>query len=156
MVSTSGRGAWGGRLLLFAALLLGIVTMHTLGHPAGQHGEHGTASPSSVGTTIPISTKVTMTAPDAPHTTPIDTPHHPAASPTSASTPPSPLPGMDPMSVCLAVLAAWGVVLFGAGLLAGGPSAWTVPPRSSGPASALRPRPPPRKAVLASLSVLRI
>lgn len=35
-------GAWPGRLLLLAALLLGIVTMHTLGHPTG-HGpvEHG-------------------------------------------------------------------------------------------------------------------
>ncbi|UQI43951.1 hypothetical protein M1P56_06100 [Streptomyces sp. HU2014] len=31
--------AWCGRLLLFTALLLGIVTMHTLGHPSsGGHG----------------------------------------------------------------------------------------------------------------------
>ncbi|MFE0047526.1 hypothetical protein ACFWYJ_30500, partial [Streptomyces albireticuli] len=30
--------AWCGRLLLFAALLLGIVTMHTLGHPTSDHG----------------------------------------------------------------------------------------------------------------------
>ncbi|EMF02280.1 RNA polymerase sigma factor [Streptomyces mobaraensis NBRC 13819 = DSM 40847] len=33
-------GAWPGRLLLLAALLLGIVTMHTLGHPTG-HGPVG-------------------------------------------------------------------------------------------------------------------
>ncbi|PAU45951.1 hypothetical protein CK936_26680, partial [Streptomyces albireticuli] len=30
--------AWCGRLLLFAALLMGIVTMHTLGHPTSGHG----------------------------------------------------------------------------------------------------------------------
>ncbi|MFG2842968.1 hypothetical protein ACGF12_07300 [Kitasatospora sp. NPDC048296] len=28
------------RLLLLAALLLGVVTMHTLGHPTGGHGGH--------------------------------------------------------------------------------------------------------------------
>ncbi|NEE56735.1 hypothetical protein G3M55_70785, partial [Streptomyces sp. SID8455] len=33
-----------GRLLLLAALLLGVLTMHTLGHPAGDHGSaHGAA-----------------------------------------------------------------------------------------------------------------
>ncbi|MBB5118673.1 hypothetical protein [Streptomyces eurocidicus] len=45
--------AWCGRLLLFAALLLGIVTMHTLGHPAsgagaeagGMHGAAAEAGP---------------------------------------------------------------------------------------------------------------
>ncbi|MEU2870418.1 hypothetical protein ABZ769_14610 [Streptomyces olivoreticuli] len=36
--------AWCGRLLLFAALLLGIVTMHTLGHPTGHGESRGTAS----------------------------------------------------------------------------------------------------------------
>ncbi|TJZ55477.1 hypothetical protein FCH28_08960 [Streptomyces piniterrae] len=36
--------AWCGRLLLFAALIAGIVTMHTFGHPAGGHGGHATLS----------------------------------------------------------------------------------------------------------------
>lgn len=44
---TSGDGrrrhatGWCGRLLLFTALLLGIVTMHTLGHPSSGHGSAG-------------------------------------------------------------------------------------------------------------------
>ncbi|TVL89939.1 hypothetical protein [Streptomyces sp. SAJ15] len=36
----SPTAAWGGRLVLLAALLFGIVTMHTLGHPTG-HGSGG-------------------------------------------------------------------------------------------------------------------
>ncbi len=34
----SRAAAWCGRLLLFAALIVGIVGMHTLGHPVGGHG----------------------------------------------------------------------------------------------------------------------
>lgn len=34
----SARGAWCGQLLLFTALLFGLFTMHTLGHPTGAHG----------------------------------------------------------------------------------------------------------------------
>ncbi|MFC7309756.1 hypothetical protein ACFQVC_36770 [Streptomyces monticola] len=37
MTFSRGARARCGRLLLFAALLFGIVTMHTLGHPAGEH-----------------------------------------------------------------------------------------------------------------------
>ncbi|WFB11988.1 hypothetical protein LRS74_24655 [Streptomyces sp. LX-29] len=45
----SPTAAWGGRLVLLAALLFGIVTMHTLGHPTGhgsggQDGSHATAA----------------------------------------------------------------------------------------------------------------
>ncbi|MGK5730682.1 hypothetical protein [Streptomyces sp. URMC 124] len=35
----TAAAAWCGRLLLLSALLLGIVTMHTLGHPTGHAGK---------------------------------------------------------------------------------------------------------------------
>ncbi|MFI0978552.1 hypothetical protein ACH4SP_16335 [Streptomyces sp. NPDC021093] len=174
MVSTSVRDAWGGRLLLFAALLFGIVTMHTLGHPSGEHGGYEPGS-AGMGTGTSLSTGATLAAPNtatpdttAPHTTAPHTTHTaPGASPHTAagtaasdapslSSPQSPLHGMDPMSVCLAVLAAWGVVLLGARLLTSRPFAWAAPPGGAALLRALRPRPPPRKAVLARLSVLRI
>ncbi|MEU8891047.1 DUF6153 family protein [Streptomyces sp. NPDC048442] len=143
-MSTSVGGAWGGRLLLFAALLLGIVTMHTLGHPSGEHGGRDTGS---------VSISAPMTAPHALHTAPGTT----ASDPTPAlSSPQGPLHGMDPMSVCLAVLTAWGVALLGARLLTSRPFAWAAPPGGGVLLRALWPRPPPRKAVLARLSVLRI
>ncbi|MGW7417373.1 DUF6153 family protein [Streptomyces sp. NPDC054863] len=156
MASTSVRSAWGGRLLLFAALLFGIVTMHTLGHPSGEHGGPETGS---------VGTGTTMAAPDttAPrslHTMPGAPPHTApktvASGTPSFSSPQGPLHGMDPMSVCLAVLAAWGVVLLGARLLTSRSFAWAAPRGGGAPLRAPHPRPPPRKAVLARLSVLRI
>ncbi|MFI0741532.1 hypothetical protein ACH4PU_26155 [Streptomyces sp. NPDC021100] len=49
-------GAWCGRLLLLAALLLGIVTMHTLGHPMG-HGRAEAHTSSSGALTPSIGTR---------------------------------------------------------------------------------------------------
>ncbi|MGX1630826.1 hypothetical protein ACWIGL_22965 [Streptomyces albidoflavus] len=152
-----------GRLLLLAALLLGVLTMHTLGHPTGDHGgahsgAHGAAhGPGTV-----------AAAPAAPAGSGAAEHHSPAAGIAAGAaagavtgTPDSsdPLPGTDPLSVCLAVLAALtlGLLLRAGGLLGGG----------AAPGSAARvllscrpgaqwPIAPPTRLALARLSVLRI
>ncbi|MFC9173309.1 hypothetical protein [Streptomyces sp. NPDC057107] len=142
--SRSGGGGTGGsvmygQLLLLAALLLGIVTMHTVGHPAAEH------APSAA---VPVSVSVSDAAdmPVAPSDAAHSSPDH------------SPMSGMDPLSVCLAVLGAWGLALVGAWLLLGpradGRSLGT--PVGAGLLRVLRPNPPPPISVLASVSVLRI
>ncbi|MEV4878184.1 hypothetical protein [Streptomyces cyaneofuscatus] len=140
MASTVGGprsgGVMYGQLLLLAALLFGIVTMHTVGHPA----EHA-PSPS-----VTVATAGAATLPVAAS----DTGHPPHGD--------SPMSGMDPLSVCLAVLGAWGLALIGAWLLLGlradGRALGT--PVGAGLLRVLRPNPPPRISVLASVSVLRI
>ncbi|MFF3993055.1 hypothetical protein ACFYX8_07005 [Streptomyces cyaneofuscatus] len=123
------------QLLLLAALLFGIVTMHTVGHPAAEH------APSA---SVPMSVSDAVATPvsDAAHSSP----EH------------SPMSGMDPLSVCLAVLGAWGLALIGAWLLLGlradGRALGT--PVGAGLLRVLRPNPPPPISVLASVSVLRI
>lgn len=136
--------AWCGRLLLFAALLLGIVTMHTLGHPR----DHGTAA----GTHAMASGGHAM-APGGHASVPAaSTPHGGGHG------------GMDPLSVCLAVLDTGSATTFLLSLASAvflrffrdrpgtGPVAtrawfsralWPVPP-------------PPRQKALARLSVLRV
>ncbi|WP_432148277.1 hypothetical protein [Streptomyces sp. bgisy029] len=125
---SGGRGVLCGQLLLLAALLFGIVTMHTVGHPA----EHA-SSPSASAAPLAMA--------DTPHHSPDDTP----------------MSGMDPLSVCLAVLGVWGLALVGAwllGLRVDGRSPGT--PVGAGLLRVLRANPPPRISVLASVSVLRI
>ncbi|MFF2718823.1 hypothetical protein [Streptomyces sp. NPDC058011] len=124
-----------GQLLLLAALLFGIVTMHTVGHPA----EHA-SSPS---------------APTAPVA--VTDPAYDAVNPSHHSPDHTPMSGMDPLSVCLAVLGVWGLALVGARLLGprvDGQSLGT--PVGAGLLRVLRANPPPRISVLASVSVLRI
>ncbi len=141
-----------GQLMLFAALLFGIVTMHTVGHPA----EHGGSSVSAPAMTEHVAQAAgpdqapgPVAAPgvaDAQQSPPHDSPGSGA-----------PMSGMDPLSVCLAVLGVWGLALVGS---------WLLGPRADGrplgtPVGAellrvLRPIPPPRISVLASVSVLRI
>ncbi|MEC4017231.1 hypothetical protein [Streptomyces sp. H27-D2] len=53
MYGQRAAGAWCGRLLLFAALLLGIVTMHTLGHPGEHSGAGGGARAGMSGSAYP-------------------------------------------------------------------------------------------------------
>lgn len=140
-----------GQLMLFAALLFGIVTMHTVGHPA----EHGGSSVSA-----PAMTEHAAQAPGpdrAPGLVPApgvaDAQQPPHDSPGSGA----PMSGMDPLSVCLAVLGVWGLALVGSWLLGlrtdGRPLGTRV---GAGPLRVLRPIPPPRISVLASVSVLRI
>nr|WSW69577.1 DUF6153 family protein [Streptomyces sp. NBC_00995] len=132
------RRATCGRLLLFAALLFGIFTMHTVGHPA----EHSGAGPAMPAAAHAAAASVT-----------------PGPSVAVRHGAPAPMPGMDPMSVCVAVLGAWGLALL---------ILWRMVRRYAGPPpnpcrgrSPGEPRPPPppprpRKAVLTGLSVLRI
>lgn len=142
---TRRRSVTYGQLMLFAALLFGIVTMHTVGHPA----EHGGSSPSS-----PASSEHVAQAPGlipAPGVADAQPPPH--DSPGSGA----PMSGMDPLSVCLAVLGVWGAALVGSWLL--GPRADGRPlgtPVGAGLLRVLRPIPPPRISVLANVSVLRI
>ncbi|MCI4040271.1 hypothetical protein [Streptomyces sp. TRM75563] len=164
----SGSGTF-GRLMLLATLLFGIVTMHTVGHPA----EHSEAS--SAATTTTAAERMAPAAPVADpahpsaHDSPVADPAHPSAHdspvadpahPSSAYDSPgsdAPMSGMDPLSVCLAVLGVWGLALVGAWLL--GLRADRRPlgtPVGAGLPRVLRPNPPPPISVLAGGSVLRI
>ncbi|MEU1219871.1 DUF6153 family protein [Streptomyces microflavus] len=144
MASTAGgvRSGSGsvifGQLLLLAALLFGIVTMHTVGHPA----EHAPSSSAHVATADAM--PVAEAASDRAH-------------PSHGSPDDTPMSGMDPLSVCLAVLGAWGLVLLGvwlSGLRADGRPLGTAV--GAGLLRVLRPNPPPPISVLDSVSVLRI
>lgn len=143
-----------GQLMLFAALLFGIVTMHTVGHPA----EHGGSSSSTPAMTEHLTQAQAPGRDQAPGLVPVpgvadaqQSPPH--DSPGSGA----PMSGMDPLSVCLAVLGVWGLALVGSwlfGLRADGRPLGT--PVGAGLLRVLRPIPPPRISVLASVSVLRI
>ncbi|MFE4977653.1 DUF6153 family protein [Kitasatospora sp. NPDC056651] len=133
------------RLLLLAALLLGIVTMHTLGHPGGGHeaaGAHASAM-RQVGALH--------------HVAHAGTREHAASGASAASAVDPAAPGgMDPMTVCLAVLAGWTLVLLLAGplLRRSGDAAADVRARLL---RAVRALPPPGggRILLTRLSVLR-
>ncbi|PKV85443.1 hypothetical protein [Streptomyces sp. TLI_146] len=129
---TARRTTAYGQLLLCAALLFGIFTMHTVGHPA----EHTAAAPGE-------HTAMAMAAPAA---------HHQAA----AAPRHEPMRGMDPGSVCLAVLGVWGLTLLAVRLLSARgrtPGAIVVRGRTLRP---LWPNPPPPYGSrVAALSVLR-
>ncbi|MFD5185816.1 hypothetical protein ACFWMQ_25065 [Streptomyces sp. NPDC058372] len=178
-----------GRLLLLAALLLGVLTMHSLGHPTGDHsGTHtagpltaaAAAGPAPGGGAAPLAQPAARTVqavqagttpPQAEAGHPVPGAHEPrpaaaldahspaAGAGTGAADEPAPLPGTDPLSVCLAVLAALtlGLLLRAGGLL----------PRGTALGAALRvlltgrrgpqwPIAPPTRLSLARLSVLRI
>ncbi|MFE6718279.1 DUF6153 family protein [Streptomyces albidoflavus] len=148
---TSTVAGRAGRLLLLAALLLGVLTMHTLGHPAGEHGSaHGAAHGAG---TVAAAPAAPMGSGAAEHHSP--TTGAPTGTPDSSD----PLPGTDPLSVCLAVLAALtlGLLLRAGGLLWRGAalgSAARVP--LTGRRGAQWPIAPPTRLTLARLSVLRI
>ncbi|TLQ42360.1 hypothetical protein [Streptomyces marianii] len=138
MSGQRGTTAWCGRVLLFAALLLGIVTMHTLDHPVEHSSAHMPGSRVMTAASMPADTM----EPTATHTPRADVP--------------APLGGMDPMPVCLAVLTVWTIAL-----LAGASSCRPADLTASALARlwhALWPIPPPdgRRTLLAQLSVLRI
>lgn len=149
------RSAGYGQLLLFAALLFGIFTMHTVGHPV-EHSGQGAAETAASHSMAAAATGVdAMAASHAEHaeraeaTHLDDDPRHDR---------PAPMRGMDPMAVCLAVLSVWGLTLLTALVVARRPVDGV--PGTGGALSSWRPRPPPpprpRKAVLTGLSVLRI
>ncbi|MGP3975015.1 hypothetical protein ACTWQF_13600 [Streptomyces sp. 8N114] len=129
------RTVWCGRVLLLAALLLGIVTMHSLGHlvPERPVMEHVSAAPVSDHALGHHVTEGHAPAHDDGHGT-----------------------WMDPRSVCLAVLGVWtAAALLGAAVLVvRGAGSWA--PYRAPVLRVLWPLPPPRTALrLAQLSVLR-
>ncbi|MGW4835034.1 hypothetical protein [Streptomyces globisporus] len=135
---TRSRSVTYGQLMLFAALLFGIVTMHTVGHPA----EHGGSAATSAASASSSASPAAMGEHSSPH-----------GSPGAGA----PMSGLDPLSVCLAVLGVWGLALVGSwllGLRADGRPLGT--PVGAGFLRVLRPNPPPPIPVLASVSVLRI
>ncbi len=180
-----------GQLMLFAALLFGIVTMHTVGHPAehggatavstaftseatasGTSASQASASPDASSPAASSSDASSSDASSSPawagHAPPAHAPA-PASAPGLADAPhPSshdvpgagadaPLSGMDPLSVCLAVLGVWTLALVGSrlfGLRADGRPLGT--PVGAGLLRVLRPHPPSPIPVLAGISVLRI
>ncbi|MEU6675643.1 hypothetical protein [Streptomyces sp. NPDC046925] len=175
MVATE-RSANGRQLLLLAALLFGIVTMHTLGHPTGHSASTATSHTASHSTSQSVSQTVSQsTSQTVSQSTSQSVSHaseqaagqhemsaaHPApdtAAPADASADSGAAGtgGMDPLSVCLAVLAALTLVLLlKAGLLRPGGFAVAVRPLAR-LLDGLRPNPPPPRILLSRLSVLRI
>ncbi|WP_374190516.1 hypothetical protein [Streptomyces sp. RB110-2] len=210
------RGVSCGQLVLFATLLFGIVTMHTVGHPAehgGRAASLSSAGPAADSSAGPAADSSAVTAEDfsaifVAHASPVTAEGfpsvtaggfsavivagfssatvmtdasaavvaHPSAtgaaaadtaspsSPGTAHTPghgsggDAPMSGMDPLSVCLAVLGAWGLALLATwlllGLRAGGRRLGA--PVGAGLLRAARPNPPPSISVLAAVSVLRM
>ncbi|MEV6755829.1 hypothetical protein [Streptomyces sp. NPDC051214] len=176
-MAVTRRPGNGRHLLLLAALLFGIVTMHTLGHPTAH------ASSPTTGHSTSAATDHSPNHPSQPPS------HHPSGPEQAAAqhgmsasdaAPPGRaevtgpvraatavgapagmagvdgVDGMDPLSVCLAVLAALTLVLLlKAGLLR--PGGFAVPARPLARLlDGLRPNPPPPRILLSHLSVLRI
>ncbi|WP_374411615.1 hypothetical protein [Streptomyces californicus] len=224
------RGVSCGQLVLFAALLFGIVTMHTVGHPAEHGGRAASLSPAGLATDSSAGTAADPSAGPAAdpsaviaedlsaifvaHSSPATmegfpsvtaqgfpsgtaesfsavtvegfasaavmtdasaaVAAHPSAADTATTAFPSspgtahtpghgsggdaPMSGMDPLSVCLAVLGAWGLALLATWLLLGlrADGRRLGAPVGAGLLRAARPNPPPSISVLAAVSVLRM
>ncbi|MET8710065.1 hypothetical protein [Streptomyces californicus] len=203
------RGVSCGQLVLFAALLFGIVTMHTVGHPA-EHGGRAASLSSAGPAADPSAGPAAVIAEDlsaifVAHSSPATmegfpsvtaesfsavivegfssaavmtdasaaVAAHPSAADTATTASPSspgtahtpghgsggdaPTSGMDPLSVCLAVLGAWGLALLATWLLLGLRAGRRLgAPVGAGLLRAARPNPPPSISVLAAVSVLRM
>ncbi|WP_157549962.1 DUF6153 family protein [Nonomuraea candida] len=123
------------RGLLLVLLALGVYGMHTLGHVTGGHGG----------------------SPSAAHSTGVaQEPAHALAAALQSFAPEPGTPGLDPTSVCLAILTSFVAVLLA--------TAWLRARRRPGAGGGAMPparhvaRPPPRPTSvrLASLSILRM
>ncbi|WP_369778927.1 hypothetical protein [Streptomyces sp. R33] len=183
---TDRRAARWPRLLLLAALLLGIVTMHTLGHPSPSHtmedaapavavasagrGADHTPGHASAGLTGTGARTATGTGTDAgtgtgtgtdvdtgtdPGTVSAPVPTHASHDRGSAVEAPPPGSGMDPMSVCLAVLGGLTLLILGAGP-AGLRDAAPLGGAARGPRRSGGPDPPSPHELLTRLAVLRV
>ncbi|MFE6842381.1 hypothetical protein [Streptomyces sp. NPDC057686] len=148
---TDRRAARWPRLLLLAALILGIVTMHTLGHPSRSHAMEDAVAAVAV-----------ASAGHASDHAPAHTPGHAATVPAHASHDrgpaaevPPPGSGMDPMSVCLAVLGGLTLLILGAGP-AGLRDAAPLGGAARGPGRPGGPDPPSPRELLTRLAVLRV
>ncbi|MGW7459241.1 hypothetical protein [Streptomyces sp. NPDC054797] len=156
MTRSGERAGPGARLLLLAALLLGIVTMHSLGHPADSHAVEDAPAGRSVAS--------------AGHTRGAERVHAQGQAQGHAQGPipvaGAPLPaavgistgtgtGMDPLSVCLAVLTGLVLLYLGAGPAGSRDTAplggaARIPGRSGGPG------PSSPRELLTRLAVLRV
>ncbi|WP_371615610.1 hypothetical protein [Streptomyces sp. NBC_00454] len=150
------------RLLLLAALLLGIVSMHTLGHPTQAHAMDDVPAvrfvpaaghaPSGSAPDHTTAAAHSATHATAPETAAAELPE--TASPVAAEAP-RPHTGMDPMSVCLAVLGALTLLVLGAGL-AGPRRAAPLGGAARAPGRSGGPDPPPPRELLTLLAVQRV
>lgn len=141
-METARRTTAYGQLLLCAVLLFGIFTMHTVGHPS----EHSAARTAS--TAAGEHASMAMDSAMAP---PATAGHHQSAAPRH-----EPMSGMDPGSVCLAVLGVWGLALLAVRLLsARGRTRGTAVVRGRIPRPLWPNPPPPYGSSVAALSVLR-
>ncbi|MFJ6719259.1 MULTISPECIES: DUF6153 family protein [unclassified Streptomyces] len=132
-------GAW-GHLLLIIMLALGVLVMHSVGHPDSPTA-HPSAQPSAHRADQRTAHAATAMAVAAPADGPRAAPHDPGMR-------------MDMASLCVAVLgAAILLVLLRAAL--GRAVRGPARPRS-GAVTAPAPRPPPLISDLALLSILRI
>ncbi|WP_369246143.1 DUF6153 family protein [Streptomyces sp. R41] len=136
-------------VLLFAALLLGIVTMHTLGHPSGHGSDRSSGYSSHEG-----SGHSSYAMAQAMSSTPGHAQEHTTGASMNADMPP--MNGMDPLSVCLAVLGGATLVLLLAAALGTPCASGATPPTRARLLQALWPNPPPQITLLSRLSVLRI
>ncbi|OUD00287.1 DUF6153 family protein [Streptomyces swartbergensis] len=145
----SGRlraGGAFGYLLLVAMLTLGVFAMHTMGHPEESHG-HGMAGAVASAEGARHDSMARNAEPEAAAE------HGTAAS--AAKSPVHELPGgMDPMSVCLAVLTVWLIGLFLHALVVRRQERLTALLARS--MASARPGTPPPRPLLSQLSVLRI
>ncbi|MFI6488330.1 hypothetical protein [Streptomyces sp. NPDC050564] len=142
-------------VLLFAALLLGIVTMHTLGHPSG----HGSARSSGYSSYSSDEGSGGHGHSSSAMSHPLSSPpgraqEHAAGASMTADMPP--MNGMDPLSVCLAVLGGATLLLLLAAALGTPWASGATQPARAGLLRALWPHPPPQRTLLSRLSVLRI
>ncbi|MEV6110595.1 hypothetical protein AB0M28_38735 [Streptomyces sp. NPDC051940] len=134
-----------GRFLFVAVLALGVVVMHSTGHPDDSSTRlggmaHAAAAHSSAMPAAAVS-PAAESGPHGPATEPGSGTHDPAA-------------GMDMAALCLAVLGPWA---FAALLRAAFARSGTRPAKRLAHAdAALRRGPPPRPPDLTRLSVLRI
>ncbi|GGU44593.1 hypothetical protein [Streptomyces coeruleorubidus] len=153
----SGRlraGGAFGYLLLVVMLTLGVFAMHTMGHPDDSSG-HGMsdAIPAVAGVHHDgMAQKAAASEPSAEHGATAE--HGTAASAAKSAPVHEPLGGMDPMSVCLAVLTGWLLGLFLHALVVRREERLTALLARS-MALTRRGTPPPRP-LLSQLSVLRI
>ncbi|MEV6581688.1 hypothetical protein AB0M92_26400 [Streptomyces sp. NPDC051582] len=156
------------RPLLLAALLLGIVTMHTLGHPSRSHAmedatavavvaspRHATGHTAGhpAGHAVPTDpSDPTDPSVHAVHT--VHAVHAPGDRTPAAEAPPAGT-GMDPMSVCLAVLGGLTLLILGAGP-AGSRDAAPLGGAARAPGRSGGPDPPSPRELLTRLAVLRL
>jgi len=130
------------RRLLLIALVLGIAGMHTLGHPASAHGHDGV---------IVASSEHSWSGPMA--ASPHDGDHHAVRQ----AAPDKSFPKLDPLTVCLAIMASLALLVLARYASRARPAAMAGPSAPGGRGMSIARPPPKRTAVrLAFLSVLRI